>query len=60
MSGVYAHNRQCNDLQGKEEEELALLENEVYVDEALRTSVFENYETVIENSWADFIKDFCV
>ncbi|MDR1873838.1 MAG: hypothetical protein LBQ90_02330 [Synergistaceae bacterium] len=60
MSGVYAHNKLCGDFQGRGEEELAFLEDEVYVDEALRMSVLESYDTVIENSWADFIKDFCI
>ncbi|MDR3230014.1 MAG: hypothetical protein LBT65_01120 [Synergistaceae bacterium] len=60
MGGVYVHNPLCENFQGRAEEDLPVLEDEVSADESLGTTVVEDYETLIENDWAEFIKDFCI
>jgi len=60
MSGVYVHNLLCENFQGRAEEALPVLEDEVCADESLGTTVFEDYENLIETDWAEFVKDFYI
>ena len=59
MSGVYARNKLFSTLYRMGTENLPTLVRDVNIDGAVTTSVFENYETAVEEDWPDFIKDFC-
>jgi hypothetical protein len=39
-------------------EALPDLEEEVYADYSVVTTIFEDYEITIEDCWPDFIRDF--
>lgn len=58
MSGIYAHNKLFDDLYQIGAENLPDLEEDVHFEDSTETTVFDDYETVIEDFWADFIRDF--
>ena len=58
MSGVYAHNKLFDTNYQRGAEDLPNLEDDVFTDDSVATTVFENYETSIEEEWPEFIKDF--
>ncbi|MDR1978786.1 MAG: hypothetical protein LBQ42_08635 [Synergistaceae bacterium] len=60
MSGVYARNKLFDVYCRTGAEDLPYLENDVCTDDAVRTSVIENYETSLEDGWPEFIEDFCI
>jgi hypothetical protein len=41
-------------------ENLPYLEDDVFADESVITTVLEDYEISLEDDWSDFIKDFCL
>ena len=59
MGGVYTRNKLFDTHFRTAAENLAGLEDDVCTDGAVKATVFENYETAIEDDWADFIKEFC-
>jgi len=40
-------------------QELPYLEEDVYVDHVVSSTIFESYEDYLAQGWADFIRDFC-
>jgi hypothetical protein len=57
---VYARNKLFDIAYRAGAEELPELENDVYVDDVTKMTVFESYETSLEEGWPDFIEDFSV
>jgi hypothetical protein len=57
VSGLYSRNKlfDVSYLTGKED--LPALENEVYSDESIVSSVEDDYEIAIEEDWPNFIKN---
>ncbi|MDR2137569.1 MAG: hypothetical protein LBO68_04695 [Synergistaceae bacterium] len=60
MNGVYTYNKLFDTYCLKGREDLPRLENDVLADDVVVNTVFENYETALEDDWANFIKDFNV
>lgn len=57
MSGVYSHNKLFDSFNWVGVEDLPALEDDTHTSDSLETSVFEDYETSMEDGWPDFIKD---
>ena len=58
MSGVYSRNKLFDTHYQAGAEDLPRLEDDAYGESSIVTTVFENYETSLEDGWPDFIKDF--
>ena len=59
MNGMYARNKLFDMHYHVGAGKLPALEDDVRTDGTVTASVFENYETAIEEGWANFIEDFC-
>jgi hypothetical protein len=57
MGGVYSRNKLFDNIYLMGKENLPALEGDVCADEAVVSSVLENYETSIEEDWPNFIKN---
>jgi len=40
-------------------QDLPELEEDVYVEKATSTTIFDSYEDYLADGWPEFIKDFC-
>lgn len=58
MSGIYVHNKLFDDLYRVGADDLPELEEDVRSEDSTETTVFEDYESAIEDFWPDFIRDF--
>ena len=59
MGGVYSRNKYFDTFYLAGTQELTELEEEVYVEDATTTTVFESFDDYLMEDWADFIRDFC-
>ncbi|MDR2178981.1 MAG: hypothetical protein LBP21_01605 [Synergistaceae bacterium] len=60
MGGVYVRNKLFDIYFRAGAEDLPELEKDVSVDDVTSMSVMESYETALEDTWPEFIEDFCV
>ena len=60
MSGVYSRNKLFETFCWAGLEVLPNLEVDFFADDSTEMTDFENYETMIDDSWPDFIKDSCL
>jgi hypothetical protein len=60
MSGVFAQNKLFDTYCLRGKEDLPHLEDDVFADSVVVTTVLEDYETSLEDDWPDFIRDFYV
>ena len=60
MSGVYSYNKLFDTEYWMGAENLTQFNCVVHVDEVVTLSEQEIYEAAIENSWPEFIQDFCL
>ena len=58
MGGIYSRNKLFNTFYLTGTQDLPDLEEDVYVEGATTTTLFEAYEDYLPDGWADFIKDF--
>ena len=62
MSGVYSRNKYFDTVYTVGAQELPELEEDVYVEDAVTSTIFESYEDHLydmSNGWPMFIRDFC-
>jgi hypothetical protein len=58
VGGVYSRNKFFDSAYLAGKESLSGLEDDVFSDESIISSVVDNYETSIEEDWPNFIKNF--
>ena len=60
MGGVYSRNKYFDTFYLSGAQDLPELEQDVYVEGATATTMFESYEDYLMDGWPGFIEDFCV
>ena len=59
LNGIYSRNKYFDSFYMIGAQELPYLEEDVYVDHVVSSTIFESYEDYLAQGWADFIRDFC-
>ena len=62
MSGVYSRNKLFDTIYQAGAQELPDLEQDIYVEGATTSTIFESYEDYLTDKadgWPEFIRDFC-
>ena len=59
MSGIYSRNKHFDTFYLAGAQDLPVLEEDVCVEGATSTTLFESYEDYLEYGWPEFIEDFC-
>ena len=59
LNGIFSRNKHFDTFYLAGAQDLPYLEEDVYVEDATTSTIFESYEDYLADGWAEFIRDFC-
>jgi len=58
LSGIFSRNKHFDTFYLAGAQDLPDLEEDVHVEDAITSTIFEGYEEFLADGWAEFIRDF--
>jgi len=58
LSGIYSRNKYFDTFYLAGSQDLPFLEEDVHVEDAITSTIFESYDEFLADGWPDFIRDY--